>query len=93
MNTNEARRAGNRKGGSSRSQAKIDASRENGKRGGRPRHVPTMAEVVHKAWTDVSKEQAKKDAAIAKAAERLAPKPPRPRVKKPKPLSCAVSAA
>lgn len=52
--TEQAKRAGNRKGGSSRSQAKTDAARLNGRKGGRPK--PTLEVLIHRAWIATCKE-------------------------------------
>jgi hypothetical protein len=41
---------GNRKGGESRSQVKIEVARKNGARGGRKPKVLTITEIVSREW-------------------------------------------
>jgi hypothetical protein len=41
---------GNRKGGQSKSQVKIEAARKNGMRGGRRKHVLSITEIVAREW-------------------------------------------
>jgi hypothetical protein len=73
MDANEAKRAGNARGGLSRSQAKIAASRENGKRGGRPRL--SLAELIHR---EVAKLTAAAKPKLPKVPKWKPPKPEKP---------------
>jgi hypothetical protein len=86
MDAAQSQREGSARGGRSKSDAKIAASRQNGKRGGRPQ--PTLAVLIRREMAKqvaaTAKAKAREDAAIARAAKRLAPKP-----KPPKPLNLA----
>jgi hypothetical protein len=53
MDSKQAKREGNARGGMSRSALKVEASRLNGAKGGRPKKaapVPTITEIVQREW-------------------------------------------